>query len=105
METLPTWEQVLTSFTEPPDGNLWDGSTLPQPKAAEQDLWDHATSFWVHPRDAKMGLSGDADESSGLTEVAIYPACATSLQRAVVLAFLALGQIDTVWQATQLTYK
>ena len=43
--------------------------------------------------------------SSGLTKVAIYPTCATSLQRVVVLAFPVLGQIDAGWQDTQLTCK
>ena len=58
------------------------------------------------PGDAKnVTLSRDADESGGLTEVTIYPTCAISLQRVVVLAFLVLGQIDTGWQDTQLTCK
>ena len=35
-----------------------------------------------------MWLSGDADESGGLTEVTIYPMCATLLQSTVVLGFL-----------------
>ena len=37
---------------------------------------------------------GMLDEFGGLTKVVIYPACTTALQRAVVLAFLVLGQID-----------
>ena len=45
------------------------------------------------------------DGFGGLTEVAIYPTCATSLQRAVVLAFLVPGQIDAGWQVTWMTYK
>ena len=57
------------------------------------------------PRDAKNVTPGMLDESSGLTEVAIYPACATQLRRAVILVFLLLGQIDAGWEATQLAYK
>ena len=48
---------------------------------------------------------GMLDEFGGLTEVTIYPACTTQLQRVVVLAFLVLGQIDAGWQATWLTHK
>ena len=48
---------------------------------------------------------GMLDEFGWVTEVKIYPTCAASLQRAVVLAFPVPGQIHTRWQATQLTYK
>ena len=53
--------------------------------------------MWLSP--------GMLDEFGGLTEVTIYPMCATALQRAAVLAFPVLGQIDAGWQATQLTHK
>ena len=45
------------------------------------------------------------DEFSGLTNVAIYPACATQLWQAVVLAFPVPGQVDAGWQATQIAHK
>ena len=44
-------------------------------------------------------------EFGGLTDVAIYPICATPLQRALVLAFPIPGLIDVGWQTTQLTHK
>ena len=44
-------------------------------------------------------------DSVGSTEVAIYPTCATSLKRAVLLAAPIQGLIVTGWQATQLNYK
>ena len=45
------------------------------------------------------------DEIGGLTKVRIYPIFATQLQRAAVLAFPVLGQIDTAWPATWLAHK
>ena len=41
-------------------GNLRESHELPQPKAAEPDIWDPATSL-SPPRDARnVTLSGDA---------------------------------------------
>ena len=87
-------------------GNLRDCHEPPQPKTAKPDLWDPATSFWAHPGMPEMWPSqGMLDGSGGLAKVMIYSACATSLQRAVVLATLIWGLIVAEWQATQLTYK
>ena len=86
-------------------GNLRDGHELSQPKAAKPDLWDQATSFESTQGCQKCEFLGTLDEFSGLIEVKIYPTCATQLQRAAVLAFLVLDQIDAGWQATQLAHK
>ena len=86
-------------------GNLRDGHEPSQPKAAEPDLWDPATSFEPTQGCQKFNPTGDTDTFGGLTKVAIYPACTTSLQRAVVLATPIPGSVDALWQATKLTYK
>ena len=52
-----------------------------------------------------MYVTGTLGEFSGLTEVAIYPVCATLLQRGVVLASAIPGSIDAGWWATQLAHK
>ena len=43
---------------------------------------------------------GTLDGFCGLTKVVIYPMCATSLQRAAVLATPIQGPTVTGWQAT-----
>ena len=86
-------------------GNLRDSHKLPQPKTAEPDLWDHATSFEPTQGCQKC----DSSRHTGLIwcahQVKVYPICTTSLWRAVVLATLIPGLIDAGWQATLLTYK
>ena len=47
-----------------------------------------------------MTLSRILEGFGELTKVAIYPACATLLQRVAVLATLIQGPIDAGWQAT-----
>ena len=61
--------------------------------------WVHSgTMYYYYGMYIYMWLSlGMLDEFGGLTKVAIYPACATLLCRAVVLAFPVLGQIDVGW--------
>ena len=60
-------------------GNLRDGHELPHPKAAKPDLWDHATSFEHTQGCQKCDSLGMLNGLGGLTEVTIYPACATLL--------------------------
>ena len=95
MGTLPTWEQALASLIEPLDwqfkGQLHE---LPQPKAAEPDLWDHATSFQAHPGMPKCDSPGMLNGFGRLTKVMIYPTCTNSLWSVVVLAFPVPGEID-----------
>ena len=48
---------------------------------------------------------GDAGWTGGFTKVVIYPMCANSLQKVVVLATPIEGLWDIRWQTIQLTCK
>ena len=92
------------AFSNHQIGILRDSHKLPQPKAAEPDLWDPATSFWP-TKGCQKCVSHWGCWMDLVAEVMIYPMCTTSLWRAVVLATLIQGLIVAGWQATWLTYK
>ena len=92
VRTLPTRKKVLTTFLNHQSGHLRDSHELPQLHTVEPDLWDPTTSYWAHPgMPENVTLLGDAEWTSGLSKVMIYPIYANSHPKIAVLAALIPG--------------
>ena len=80
------------SFSNHQNGNLRDGHKLPQLHTVEPDFWYPTTSFWAHPGMPENGtLLKDAEWTSGLAKVVIYPTCTNLHWKIAVLATLIPG--------------
>ena len=89
---FPPGKRYSAAFSNHQSGNLRDGCKLPQFHTVKPNLWDLAMSFGAHPGMPENVTSlRDAGWIGWLTKVMIYPTCANSHCKIVVLATPILG--------------